>query len=85
MEKKSELIINVTADTNKLVLKIKAATKHLSALADELESIDNGGSSEDKMCKVIELLGELEDEHLRQMVDYVEALDVCRGIKGYGG
>lgn len=66
--------LEVSADTYKLAAKCRAISKHLGALAEDLECIDKQEDSEAKACKVIELLNELSDRDLGQIADYARGL-----------
>lgn len=73
-----KLFFEVNADTDKLASKCRTISKHLGALADDLERIDNDEDndedSEAKGCKIIDLLNELNDKDLEQIADYAQAL-----------
>ena len=43
------LTIDVTADTNNLSAKLRAIAKHATALADELDAIDQGKELDDRV------------------------------------
>lgn len=68
------ITIAVDINTDGVVAKCRVITKHLSALADELESIDNNDDSTKKACKIIELLNELNDKDLEQITSYADSL-----------
>lgn len=46
MPKLSEITVDISADTDNLVAKLKAISKHTQALAKELEGIDNAWKCE---------------------------------------
>lgn len=69
--------VAVNIDTDNLVLKCRAITRHLTALANDLERIDKQVDSEAKVCMVIDLLNDLSHKDLKEMADYVKALVDC--------
>mgnify|MGYP003496099241 FL=1 len=46
MPKLSEITVDISADTDNLVAKLRAISKHTLALAEELEGIDNAWKCE---------------------------------------
>lgn len=54
--------------SSRLVKLLRRIANHFNSMADAVER------REDKVCKVIDLLNDLDDSDLRQMVEYAESV-----------